>query len=209
MLGHRQTVAAGAALGLLAGLLIGAGAALAQGPHGSEPSPAPGSDVTVGAAVAGTPATGPTVVGTATSPAETGSGGAAAAGAAIAYPYFGGTPGVAPDNTIVVTGAGQADMKSDGSDRAAAQKTALAAALTDAKAQADAIAKGTGLTITGVLSVSASVSPYGVVMPMVAVPDSGSNAPGSTSGAPVPAPVPPEVGPQTLVVSVTVAYRVG
>ena len=66
---------------------------------------------------------------------------------------------MAPDHTIVVTGVGQADIASDGSDQAAAQKTALAAALADAKTQADTIAADTGLTISGVLSVSASVSP--------------------------------------------------
>ena len=48
-------------------------------------------------------------------------------------------------------------MKADGSNRAAAQKTALDAALADAKAQADAIATATGLSISGVLSVSAAV----------------------------------------------------
>ena len=104
--------------------------------------------------------------------------------------------------TIVVTGGGQADMKSDGSDRAAAQKTALAAALADAKAQADAIANATGLSISGVLSVNASVSPYGVAMPMVSTPDSAPNVP-------IPAPGKSVVSPEVLGVSVTVAYRVG
>lgn len=113
-----------------------------------------------------------------------------------------GSPGIAPDHTIVVTGTGQADMKADGSNRATAQKTALDAALADAKAQADAIASATGLSIAGVLSVSASVSPYGVVMPMMATPDSAPNAP-------VPAPGQPAVSPEVLGVSVTVAYRVG
>ncbi len=125
----------------------------------------------------------------------------AVAGTAIAYPYYGGTPGIAPDHTIVVTGVGQADMKSDGSNRAAAEKAALVAALADAKAQADIIATTTGLSISGVLSVNTSVSPYGVVMPMVATPDSAPNAP-------VPAPGKSVVGPEVLGVSVTVAYRV-
>jgi uncharacterized protein YggE len=133
--------------------------------------------------------------------ATVGNSGSAVAGAAIAYPYFGGTTGIAPDHTIVVTGVGQADMKSDGSNRAAAQKTALAAALADAKTQADAIASATGLSIAGVLSVNASVSPYGVAMPMLASPDSAPNAP-------VPAPGKTVVSPEVLGVSVTVAYRV-
>jgi hypothetical protein len=84
-----------------------------------------------------------------------------------AYPYFAGSPGLAPDHTIVVTGVGQADLASNSSDQAAAQRIALAAALADAKTQADTIAADTGLTISGVLSVSASMSPgYGVI-PMV------------------------------------------
>jgi hypothetical protein len=138
-----------------------------------------------------------------------------ASGGAIAYPYFGGSAGIAPDHTIVVTGVGQADLQPDGSDRAAAQKSAIADALADAKAQADAIASATGLSINGVLSVSASVSPGYGIMPMMA------NGAGTTS-CPVPVPqggpstekpVPPQLdcGPadqQTVSVSVTVEYRV-
>ncbi len=138
---------------------------------------------------------------------------------------FAGTPGLAPDHTIVVTGTGQANMQSDGSDQAAAQKTALAAALTDAKAQADAIAADTGLTISRVLSVSASVSPDYGVEPMatngsssgsasgepaciIAVPGSG---PSATAGAVAPLPACPlePVYRQTISVPVTVEYSVG
>jgi len=134
-----------------------------------------------------------------------------------AYPYFAGSPGLAPDHTIVVTGVGQADIASDGSDQAAAQKIALAAALADAKTQADTIAADTGLTISGVLSVSASMSPgYGVI-PMVtngaatppcvvAVPGSGPMATPLTTLA---QPVCPPTYQQALSVSVTVEYRVG
>jgi uncharacterized protein YggE len=124
---------------------------------------------------------------------------------------------MAPDHTIVVMGVGQADVASDGSDQAAAQKAALAVALADAKAQADTIAADTGLTISGVLSVSASVSPgYGVeplvtngaVTPrcVVAVPGSGPMATATTT---LPQPVCPPTYQQTLSVSVTVEYRVG
>jgi hypothetical protein len=187
-----------------AGLVIGAGAALGFGPSTLPKSPVAAPSALVGAPSGSLPSSADTtsVIGatTGTGTAVV-SGGTAVAGTAIAYPYFGGAPGIAPDHTIVVTGAGQADMKSDGSNRAAAEKNALAAALSDAKAQADAIASATGLTITGVLSVSDSVSPYGVVMPMVATPDSAPNAP-------VPAPGKAVVGPETLGVSVTVAYRV-
>ncbi len=190
---------------LVLGLVIGAGAVLASGTStpSKAPSPVP-SAVTGGPPVIVPSTTDTTPAGGMATSAGTsaGSAGPAVAGAAIAYPYFGGTPGIAPDHTIVVSGVGQADMKNDGSNRAAAEKTALAAALADAKTQADAIASATGLTITGVLSVSDSVSPYGIAMPMVATPDSAPN------GA-VPAPGKAVVSPQVLGVSVTVAYRVG
>ena len=86
-----------------------------------------------------------------------------------------------------------------------------------AEASGVAIAADTGLTISGVLSVSASVSPgYGVepmiangaVTPpcVVAVPGSGPMATGKTN---LPQPVCPPAYQQTLSVSVTVEYRVG
>jgi uncharacterized protein YggE len=137
---------------------------------------------------------------------------------AIAYPYFAGSPGIAPDHTIVVTGAGQTDMQSDGSDRAAAQKTALAAALADAKTQADTIASDTGLTISGVLSVSASVSPSYGIEPIARAASGSSTVvcpaiPPQASGAVIPEPVcppvPQPVYQQTISVSVTVEYSVG
>ena len=126
-----------------------------------------------------------------------------ASGSAIAYPYFGGSPGIAPDHTIVVTGVGQVDIASDGSDHAAAQTRALVAALADAKRQADAIAAATGLSISGVLSVSASVSPSYGIMPMMGA------AGGSGPGQPLPPAVAVPAYPQTLSVSVTVEYHVG
>ena len=125
-----------------------------------------------------------------------------ASGSAIAYPYFGGAPGIAPDHTIVVTGVGQADIASDGSDHAAAQTRALVAAMADAKRQADAIAAATGLSISGVLSVSASGSPSYGIMPMMGA------AGGTGPGQPLPPTVPVPVYPQTLGVSVTVEYHV-
>jgi Protein of unknown function (DUF541) len=203
----------GIALGLAAGLLVGAGLAQPGRAAATTPSTAP-SVLSTGTAI-DEPAGLPTV----TSGGSTGT--AVATSGAIAYPYFVGSPGIAPDHTIVVTGVGQADMQSDGSDRSAAQKTALAAALADAKAQATDIASATGLSISGVLSVSASVSPSYGVMPLVA---NGSSGPACIPGKPVggaqatagplvPQPVcPPEPQPvyqQTLGVSVTVEYRVG
>ena len=76
------------------------------------------------------------------------------------------------------------------------------------------IASGTGLTISAVLSVSASVSPGYGVMPLVANPAGTPTCvvpmPATGSGkAVVPQPVCPPTYQQTLSVSVTVEYRVG
>jgi hypothetical protein len=134
---------------------------------------------------------------------------AVSSGPAIAYPYPGypGNPRVAADHTIVVTGFGQALVQADLSDRAAAQQAALKAALADAKAQADTVASTTGVTISGVLSVSVSSSQgYGGPLPMVV----GGAASGSGSAAPgVPTPVQPPVAGPEFDVTVTVAYRIG
>jgi hypothetical protein len=193
----------GVALGLAAGLLVGVGLTQPGRAAAAAPSTAPSvpsSGIAIGAPGALPPIT-------------TGGGTVTSAGTAIAYPYYGGSPGVAPDHTIVVTGVGQADPQTKTSDQAVAQKTALAAALADAKAQADVIASGTGLSISGVLSVSASVSPGYGVMPLVA---NGAGTP--TCVAPMPAPgkgtttLPQPVCPptyqQTLSASVTVEYSV-
>jgi len=202
MSSQRQFLAMGVTLGLVLGLLVGAGAVVAQGPSASQSSAVavPPTKVETG------PVGAPTVT-TATS-------GSATAGTAVAYPYWGGSPGLAPDNTIVVTGVGQADLSSDGANRAAAQKSAIAAAIADARAQADAVASATGLSISGVLSVSVSVSPnYGVV-PMagsgtLVCPPVAYNGGSGQGGAPVPQPVCPPAYLQTLSASATVAYRVG
>jgi Protein of unknown function (DUF541) len=198
-------VGVGVALGLAAGLLVGVsltgpGRAAAAGPSAA-PS-VPSSGVAIGPPGALPPVT-------------TGGGTVTSSGTAISYPYYGGSPGVAPDHTMVVVGVGQADLKSDGSDKAAAQKNALTAALADAKAQADVIASGTGLTISGVLSVSASVSPGYGVMPLVA---NGAGTPSCVVPVPMPAtgsgkailpqPVCPPTYQQTLSASVTVEYSV-
>ncbi|HYL40699.1 MAG TPA: SIMPL domain-containing protein, partial [Candidatus Binatus sp.] len=131
--------------------------------------------------------------------------GTAANGSAIAYPYPGypASPGLAPNHTIVVTGVGQASLAADGAGRAAATKTALAAALTDAKAQADLIASTLSVSITGVLSVSTSVSDYGPIYPLPMM-GAGSTAPNGPAAAPsAMAPLP------QLSVAVTVAYSIG
>lgn len=194
----RRSIGLALVLGLLVGALAGGGAVLARGsavvttplapaaPTGSTSLGAP--VLSSGASVAAGPATG-----------------TASSGTAIAYPYPGypSSPGLAPDHTIVVTGVGQASLAADGSGRAAATKTAIAAALADAKAQADLIASTLSVSITGVLSVSSSVSDYGPI-PYAVMGTGGAIPP----GAPVPAPTDGVSLPQ-LSVAVTVAYSIG
>ena len=181
MSSNRRFLGIGVALGLVAGVLSGAGAVLAQGP-------APSGAVSTLPVPAGTP--------------SAGASGSAVVGSAIAYPYpiIGGSPGVAPDHTIVVTGTGQADMKGDGSGRTAAVKAALAEALADAKVQANVIASGVGVSLKGVVSVSASVASYGAVVPLA-----GGAVPGQT----MPEPIPPQPFSSQVGVSVTVEYAIG
>lgn len=178
------------------------GAALGAPAGTTEQGVAPAPGGVAGGAVTGTGSArgaGGSTVGTATSP-----------NAAIAYPYpgFGGVSGVAADHTIVVTGVGLATVNADLSDRAAAQRTALTAALADAKAQADLVAKATGVSISGVLSVS--VSGGGSYIYPVAMGAEGA-APGAASGGTTVPPQPGVVGPvaQQLEVSVTIAYQIG
>ncbi len=204
----------GVALGLAGGLLVGGAITQPGRAAATTPSAAPRIASSEGAAMAPTSTT-VTSGGTTT----------AQSGTAMVYPYGAGSPGLAPEHTIVVTGVGEVSVQSDGSDRASAQQSALAAALADAKAQADAIAADTGLSISGVLSVSASVSPDYGVEPMAT---NGSSS-GSASGEPACIIVVPGSGPsasagpvvpqsgclpepiyrQTLSVSVTVEYSVG
>ena len=87
----------GVALVLAAGPLVGAGVlnqpdrADAAAPS-AVPTPAVNSGTAVGAPAALPPVT-------------TGGGTVSSVGSAIAYPYVGGSPGVAPDHAIVVTGS--------------------------------------------------------------------------------------------------------
>jgi Protein of unknown function (DUF541) len=181
----RRFLGLGLALSLVAGAFIGAGAVLAHGP------------VTVTHRVALTAPVGGPPVGAAADGTGT-----TATGSAIAYPGYPGTPGLAPDHTIVVSGVGQANLAADGSRRAEATKTALVAALADAKAQADLIAARLNISITGVVSVSASVGDYGPIP--YAVPMLGGS---TTPVTPVPAPTDGVSLPQ-LSISVTVAYAI-
>jgi hypothetical protein len=137
--------------------------------------------------------------------AANGNTGTGSASGAIAFPYpiYGGSPGVAPDHSILVTGMGQATLTADGSNHAAAEHKALVAAVADAKNRADAVAAATGVSIQGVLSVSVSVgqgwiAPLGIEAPSGPVLPQSGGAP-----APVMAPTVPQ-----LEVTVTIAYTI-
>ena len=188
-------------------LVIAAGCSAA----GTPASPAATADVGAAQAPGPVPAVaGAPGVAVSNSGSALSGGGVATSSQAIAfpYPYYPGSPGVAPDHTIVVVGFGEAAAKPDLSDRASAQRSALAAALADAKAQADVVAVAAGVTITGVLSVSVS-SGQGYAIPMVA--GSAGSAPGATQGGPTsvpPAVMPVDPGIGQLTVSVTVAYSI-
>ena len=189
----RRSIGFALVVGIIVGAVAGAGAVLARGSSATTTPitfPAPTAPTSLGAAGSGVDS-GPGVATGSTS-------------SAIAYPYPGypGSPGVAPDHTIVVTGVGQADLAADGSGRAGAVKKALDAALADARAQADAVALTVGVSITGVLSVSTSVQDYGVFYPPV--PMEGTTGP----NAPVATPSDAVALPQ-LSVAVTVAYSIG
>lgn len=225
-------LALGLVLGLTGGLLSGVAIGEPGRVAATSPSAAPTStptDVSVGAPEARSPVGGPGALpavgvtgsgvaqsGSAVSGSAVAASGSvvAASGSAVAYPaypVYAGSPGLAPDHTIVVTGVGEAEMQGDGSNRSAAEKAAIASALADARAQADAIASGAGLTITGVLSVSAAVSPYGPV-PLAANSSSGAvcapPAVPEPGGKTVPQPACPPVYRPTLQMALTVAYNV-
>jgi hypothetical protein len=204
MSSRSRSLGVGVALTVAAALLVGVGLTGPDRARAATPSAAP--SVSAGVPVSVVPGVGTTTI-------TSGGATVAQAAAAVAYPYYGGSPGIAPDHSIVVTGVGQADIASDGSDMAAAQKIALTAALADAKAQADIVALDTSLTISGVLSVRASVSPGYGVMPPVAngagTPTCVVPMPATGSGKTIlPQPVCPPTYQQTLSASVTVEYSV-
>lgn len=100
---------------------------------------APGADTIVQAGAQG-----------ANVPTTTGAGAASAI-----YPIQGyNSLGVAPAGTIVAQGTGAADMKADGSDKAAALKKATDLALADAHGQAAAVAASMGVQLKTIYSVS-------------------------------------------------------
>lgn len=163
-----------------------------------------------------TAATGPTSLvengstGSGAGVAQAGSTGSAGPNVATVYPYpgYAGSPGLAPDHTIVVTGTGTAAMKANLSDRATAERSAIAAALADAKAQAEAVASAAGVTLGGVLSVSVS-SGQSYAVPMMVPNSVPPTAPGADPAVKLPTSVPTEPGAPELAVSVTVEYRIG
>lgn len=180
----------------------------------SHGAPSPGGATAVGAPVAGKdgqavlPA--PAVVTSAGGGAAAGTagttGGMVSSGIAYPYPIYGGSPGVAPDHSILVTGTGQAELKSDGSNRAGAERTALSAAVADAKNRADEVAATTHVTIQGILSVSVSVG-QAWISPVAIESPGGPAIPPTSGSAPAPAPAVP-AAPQ-LQVTVTIAYTIG
>ena len=191
-------------------LLVVAGCTSAVGSSPSVPAvpktPLVGSTQEIGGPLdMGAPAIAP-VPGSGVPGSTTGGGGSANGSSGVmTYPFQGyaGTGAVAPDHTIVVVGSGQAPLKSDGSDRVAAERVAVAAALDDARVLADAAAHAAGVSISGVSSISVSVGEsYLGVVPMT-----GATEPNSVPGAPaLPVASPPA---PVLSVTVTVAYRIG
>ena len=211
-----KSVLAGILVAVVASLAIGwtAGTVAASGgSRAASPTTAPkevGAD-TLAMPEASTTTTLPQYAGGATT-----SGGTASS---IAYPVPGYNPlGVAPEGTVLVEGTGSADMKPDGSDKAAALKKATDAAFADAHAQALAAAASMGVQLQGIYSVStASNTSYTyptsdcVVAPLA--PGTATGATASAGSAPASPPVAcPGIEQSTpttaqLVVTLTVAYK--
>jgi hypothetical protein len=137
--------------------------------------------------------------------------------ASIAYPFPGyGSLGAAPEGAILAAGTGTADMKADGSDRAAALAKATTAALADARSQATAVATAMGAQLGAIYSVSVSSSESavypltGCVVPSVPVVPQSSGATTNSSSAGLPACIQGKTATPTsmqIVVGVVVAYR--
>jgi hypothetical protein len=207
---------------LLAALLVVAMAALAigwtagtvaasSGPRAASTTPVATSQ---GAIDHGAPGIGITTTTPQTGAGTTSSG---AAGPA-AYPVPGyNSLGVAPQGTILAEGTGTAAMKADGSDKAAALKTATNAALADAHAQALAAAASMGVQLHEIYSLSIASNPnyiYPTPDCVYSPPVPGSN--GATGSAGTTLASPPAICPQVqasgatsaqMVVTVIVAYK--
>jgi hypothetical protein len=213
--------AASLAIGFTAGAVLASSGT--QSPHASPTTPELLKNVT-GSNELGLPAGGRTTVlpgvGQGSSGYAGGTASAGSAGSGIAYPIsIYPSLGVAPENTILAAGAGTADVKADGSDRAAALKKATETALADAKAQAQVVASAMGVQLTGIYSVSvSSMENYSYPIGNCAVPmplTPGAEQSGTTTVVPSPGGS-PEICVQgktaspasmQLAVTVVVAYR--
>jgi hypothetical protein len=175
----------------IASLAIGwsaSGVAASGGSRTASPTAPVGSNV--GGVALGAPAIGALNVGTTTTAPQYVGGTSSGTTAAIAYPVPGyNALGVAPQGTILAQGTGTADMKADGSDKAAALKKATDSALADAHAQALATAAAMGVQLQGIYSVSVASNtnftypaPDCVVPPLAPGVKGGTGATGSTSG---------------------------
>ena len=208
---------------VLAGLFVVAIASLAigwtvgtvvasNGSRAASPTAAPkgaGAD-TLGMPSVGTTTTVPQYAG-----GTSASGGMASS---IAYPVPGyNSLGVAPEGTILAEGTGTAVMKADGSDKAAALKKAIDAALADANAQALAAAASMGVQLQGIYSVSIAPNtsytyptPGCPVAPLTPGLNGATGSPGSAPANPlVICPQATEATPTSaqLVVTLIVAYK--
>ncbi len=205
-----------AGLGAMAGLLLafagGAGVVAAQHPTPlaqAAPTATPPPACRCGAIQQVEPAQ-PAAGVSVGAPAATGSAAASGGGTAqpgIAYPdpIYPGAPGVAPDHTIVVVGFGQSQIRSDGSDRSTAERSAIATAMADARSQAEAVAAAGSLNLGGVVSVSVSVSPAWPLPIAYAEPGAGPATPPTVVQPAQPPVLPVET---MLSVSATVAYQI-
>ncbi len=197
----------------MAALAIGWTAGTVAASSGSRAASPTAAPTTVPADTSGVPGVGTTTTLSQNAGEVASSGGVASS---IAYPVTGyNSLGVAPQGTILAEGTGTAGMKANGSDQAAALKTATDAAFADAHVQALAAATSMGVQLAGIYSVSiASNDSYAYATPdCVAVPPVPGNATGasaSTGTAPASTPIVCEQATPTsaqLVVTLIVAYK--
>ena len=209
---------------LIAGFILVAIVALAVGwtagtaaASGGAKAPSPTS-ASGGAAAGYVPTTGNATTGAELGAPTTSSGTASS----IAYPVPGYNQlGVAPEGTILAQGSGTADLKTNGSDKAAALKKATDAALADAHTQAAAVAASMGVQLAAVYSISTQTStsyayptPDCVIPPLTPNNGSGVSSSGGTGAVPASSaticyPYPSTTTPTSgqLVVTLVVAYR--
>jgi hypothetical protein len=211
-----KSVLAGILVAVVASLAIGWTAGTVAASSGSRAGSPTAVPKEVGAGTLGMPSVDTRTILPQSGNATTTSGGTASS---IAYPVPGyNSLGVAPEGTVLVEGTGSADMKPDGSDKAAALKKATDAAFADAHAQALVAAASMSVQTQGIYSVSiASNTSYTYPTPdcpvAPLVPGTSSGTTGSAGSAPASPPVAcPAVEESTpttaqLVVTLIVAYK--